>query len=238
MPRASLLPAFLLAFPAALFAQAPAGTPASPTAPRATAVWKYPCSFTLGGKPWSYAKVPQGLECDFLRAQNGQKTTILQATDPKHIAGDVPHSQRLEKLLNLRNKAAADGSKACAPFFWEKREETSYLTQTDGYWPKSWAPCMEPFYARMRELEQLIRPEESAVVSQANAQVQAKLRAGKGVGTLANGLRGGLDVEQGLQKAFDGGAHAGAAPSPASPPAPGAPPATTPQNPPAAGGPA
>ncbi len=108
---------------------------------------------------------------------------ILSANDPKNISSDTPLGVELHILMMMEQRVLKDGKKACGPFLWPKAEDDSYLYKTNGEWPKTWRPCMNPFYARWSVLNQKAQELQSEEVSQTQKKVQSLLSKIKGFKT-------------------------------------------------------
>ena len=108
---------------------------------------------------------------------------ILSLNDFKNIPRDTPSGVRLHILMMMGQRVLKDGKKACKPFLWPKAERLSYLYKTNGKRPRTWLPCMRPFYARWSILNQKAQELQSKEVARTQKRVQSLLSKIQGLKT-------------------------------------------------------
>ena len=112
-----------------------------------------------------------------------KERAILNSNDIKNIPKETPPEVKLKILMGMERQVLKGGKAACKPFLWPKAEDDSYLYKTNGEWPKTWLPCMRPFYARWSVLNEKAQELESKEVSQTQKKVQGLLSKIKGFKT-------------------------------------------------------
>ena len=108
---------------------------------------------------------------------------ILSRDNLKNIPPQASSELKLKIMMKMEHTVLKDGKKACQPFLWPKAEEDSYLHKSNGNWPKTWRPCMKPFYDRWRLINKKVQELQSGEVEKSHKKVQTLLSKIQGFNT-------------------------------------------------------